>query len=237
MITIHPAAARGRAQLNWLDSRHSFSFGYYYDPTRMGCSALRVLNDDIIAAGTGFEPHGHRDMEIISYVRAGQIVHRDNQGHQQTITAGEFQLMSAAQGIEHSEFNGSDSEPAQILQIWIKPNQLGGQPHYQQRHFGQQQGLTTIASGDGQQGSFTIKQDAKLQQLHLAPNTAISVTLAAERQLYLHQVDGELIVSVPDGLHYLSDGDGAQISEEAEITLSNHGSQPVMALLFELAND
>jgi redox-sensitive bicupin YhaK (pirin superfamily) len=135
MITLRKADERGKAEFSWLKSRHSFSFGSYYDPAHMGFSELRVINDDWVAPGAGFDTHGHRDMEIITLVLQGAIVHKDSAGHEKVLPAGEFQLMSAGSGVYHSEFNASQSEELHFLQIWIKPNQQGGEPGYQQKHF------------------------------------------------------------------------------------------------------
>ncbi len=136
MITLRQEKDRGRAQFGWLDSRHTFSFGHYYDPQHMGFSVLRVINDDIVQPGAGFDTHGHRDMEIISYVLEGAIEHQDSEGHQQKLPAGEFQLMSAGKGIYHSEYNASSTERLRFLQIWIEPKEKGSQPDYQQKDFG-----------------------------------------------------------------------------------------------------
>ena len=135
MITLRKADERGKAQFGWLKSRHSFSFGSYYDPAHMGFSALRVINDDWVAPGAGFNTHGHRDMEIITLVLQGAIVHKDSAGNEKILPAGEFQLMSAGSGVYHSEFNASQSEELRFLQIWIMPDKQGGAPGYQQKHF------------------------------------------------------------------------------------------------------
>jgi redox-sensitive bicupin YhaK (pirin superfamily) len=137
MIILRPANERGTANFGWLDSKHSFSFGRYYDPEHMGFSALRVINDDSVAPGAGFATHGHRDMEIISYVLQGSIAHKDSEGNVEVLPAGEFQLMSAGSGITHSEYNASQTDPLKFLQIWIQPNTLGSSPGYQQKNFGQ----------------------------------------------------------------------------------------------------
>lgn len=151
MITVRHAEDRGRANFGWLDSKHTFSFGSYYDPKHMGFSELRVINDDLVQPNAGFDTHGHRDMEIISYVLEGVIAHKDSEGNVQTLPAGEFQLMSAGKGIYHSEYNASETDPLRFLQIWIQPNTFGNKPGYQQKDFGRNAGLTTIATPNGRE--------------------------------------------------------------------------------------
>lgn len=230
MITVRHSQDRGQANFGWLDSKHSFSFGSYYDPEYMGFSALRVINDDIVQAGAGFDTHGHRDMEIISYVLEGTIEHKDSEGHVQTLPAGEFQLMSAGSGIYHSEYNGSNSEPLRFLQIWIQPNEFGKKPGYQQKDFGQQSGLTTIATPDGRDNTLQIKQDMTLSQLVLKPNTDLVYTIEPNRNIYVHQVAGELNINTTK----LTPGDGASIESQSELRFENHNDQNVTALLFDL---
>lgn len=228
MITVRKAHERGRANFGWLDSRHTFSFGSYYDPQHMGFSELRVINDDIVQPGAGFDTHGHRDMEIISYVLEGSIAHKDSEGNVKILPAGEFQLMSAGSGIYHSEYNASDTSPLRFLQIWIQPSETGGQPGYQQKAFGREPGITSIATPDGQGGTLKIKQDASLSQIILLPGESVPIT--PQRSVFIHQVDGQL--SVNDTV--LKPGDGAKITRESDILLSNLGAEPVTALLFDL---
>ncbi|WP_299789042.1 pirin family protein [uncultured Shewanella sp.] len=244
MITLRPADQRGEADLGWLNSQHTFSFASYYDPQHMGFSALRVINDDLVTPGAGFSTHGHRDMEIISYVQSGSITHKDSEGNIKVLSAGEFQLMSAGSGITHSEYNASDSEPLKFLQIWIQPNTLGGTPGYQQKHFGQNEGLTTIASPAGERrdekrgekgsgsesGGFELKQDATLSQLILAPKSELVYQIEPGRKLYIHQVAGQL--SVED--KSLTPGDGAKITDMQAITLVNASNSQTTALIFDL---
>jgi redox-sensitive bicupin YhaK (pirin superfamily) len=230
MITVRHSQNRGQANFGWLDSKHSFSFGSYYDPEYMGFSALRVINDDIVQAGAGFDTHGHRDMEIISYVLEGTIEHKDSEGNVQTLPAGEFQLMSAGSGIYHSEYNGSNSELLRFLQIWIQPNEFAKKPRYQQKDFGQQSGLTTIATPDGRAGSLQIKQDAELHQLILEPNSELNYEIRAGRKLYIHQVKGELRVN---GTR-LDEGDGAKIESQDFVEFRNENQTPTTALVFDL---
>lgn len=228
MITVRKAHERGRANFGWLDSRHTFSFGSYYDPQHMGFSELRVINDDIVQPGEGFDTHGHRDMEIISYVLEGSIAHKDSEGNVKILPAGEFQLMSAGSGIYHSEYNASDTSPLRFLQIWIQPSETGGQPGYQQKAFGREPGITPIATPDGQDGTLKIKQDASLSQIILLPGESVPIT--PQRNVFIHQVDGQL--SVNDTI--LAPGDGAMITQESDILLSNLGAEPVTALVFDL---
>ncbi len=231
MIAIRPAHARGKADFGWLQSRHSFSFGHYYDPAHMGFSDLRVINDDRVAPRVGFDTHGHRDMEIISYVLDGAIRHRDSAGNEAVLRAGEFQVMSAGRGILHSEFNASNDAPLHFLQIWIEPRETGGEPAYQQKDFGLQPGLTLETSPDGADGSLAIRQDALLYQLLLAPGEVLDFAQASGRRSYVHLIRGSLQLADVQ----LVAGDGARVSELPAYTLRNTGSEPLQALLFDLA--
>lgn len=230
MIIVRHSDQRGLANFGWLNSKHTFSFGHYYDPQHMGFSALRVINDDIVAVSGGFDTHGHKDMEIISYVLEGAIEHKDSEGNVHILSAGEFQLMSAGSGIYHSEYNASHTEPLKFLQIWIQPNSFGNKPSYEQKDFGKQQGLTTIATPTGENGTLLIKQDAKLHQLVLKPNSKLSIDIATGRKVYLHQVNG--ILSVND--IELNAGDGAKIENLYTLNFANRGQEEVTALLFDL---
>ncbi|GAM66306.1 hypothetical protein JCM19236_3758 [Vibrio sp. JCM 19236] len=230
MITVRKSEQRGHANHGWLKSKHTFSFASYYDPEEMGFSALRVINDDFVAPEAGFDTHGHRDMEIISYVLEGSIAHKDSEGNVQTLPAGEFQLMSAGKGIYHSEFNPSSNEALKFLQIWIEPNTFGGKPGYQQKQFGKNSGITAIATPDGREGSLTIKQDASLHQLILEPASEIDFDVQGGRQVYVHQISGELSVNNTE----LKPGDGAKVSNESKLSLKNSGSDKVTALIFDL---
>lgn len=230
MITLRNANDRGTANFGWLDSKHTFSFGHYYDPKHMGFSALRVINDDLVKPGAGFDTHGHRDMEIISYVLEGVIEHKDSEGNVQTLPAGEFQLMSAGSGIYHSEYNSSQSEDLKFLQIWIQPNTVGNKPGYQQKDFGKNTGLTVIATPDGRDGTLHIKQDATLHQLILEPGQSIELSIINGRNVYVHQVTGQL--SVDDVL--LDAGDGAKVEAQNQLNFANQSSESVTALVFDL---
>ncbi|OOE57097.1 pirin family protein [Salinivibrio sp. ML323] len=230
MITVRHASDRGQANFGWLQSRHTFSFGSYYDPHHMGFSALRVINDDIVSPAAGFDTHGHRDMEIISLVLEGAIEHKDSQDNRQTLPAGEFQLMSAGRGIYHSEYNASSSQPLRFLQIWIEPNERGGEPGYQQKDFGNQPGFTVIATPTGENGSLKIKQEARLLQLVLAPSESVTFALGTGRNAYVHQVAGTLKVENTS----LSPGDGAKVEGIRHITFSNIGNEISQTLVFDL---
>ncbi|OCW96696.1 pirin family protein [Alishewanella sp. HH-ZS] len=229
MFEIIRANERGRAHFGWLKSQHTFSFGDYYNPQQMGFSALRVINDDEVAPGAGFSTHGHRNMEIISYVLQGQIAHKDSAGNEEILPAGEFQLMSAGKGIYHSEYNASKTAPLKFLQIWIEPNQFDGAPGYQQKDFGRQPGLTWVITPDGRNGTLTIKQDAALAQLLLAENESVDFQLQAGRAYYLHLIQGELVLA---GL-ILQPGDGLKIAAMHQLQgLAAKG--PLQALWFDL---
>ena len=230
MLEIRAANERGKANFGWLDSRHTFSFGSYYDPKHMGYSALRVINDDTVVPGAGFGTHGHRDMEIISFVTKGTIEHKDSMGNVQRLPKGEFQLMSAGKGITHSEYNGSDSELLKFLQIWIEPQTTGGSPGYQQKDFGQAQGLTPVITPTGENGTLKIKQQATVSQLYLAPETAHNWQIQAGRKGYIHIVEGSLSV---DKLN-LQAGDGLKIADIEALELRNDAAQTLVALVFEL---
>ncbi|HCE3213816.1 pirin family protein [Vibrio parahaemolyticus] len=230
MITVRHAEDRGRANFGWLDSKHTFSFGSYYDPKHMGFSELRVINDDLVQPNAGFDTHGHRDMEIISYVLEGVIAHKDSEGNVQTLPAGEFQLMSAGKSIYHSEYNASETDPLRFLQIWIQPNTFGNKPGYQQKDFGRNAGLTTIATPTGESGTLHIKQDAYLYQLILEPNRELAFDIHSGRNVYVHQVSGELHVDNT----LLTGGDGAKIEAQSKVTFRNLTNQSVTALIFDL---
>jgi len=229
MIEVRKANERGKANFGWLDSNHTFSFGHYYDPEHMGFSALRVINDDVVAPSAGFETHGHRDMEIISYVLEGSIEHKDSKGNSEILPAGEFQLMSAGQGILHSEFNVSATAKLRFLQIWIQPNSTGGRPDYQQKKFSKEPGLTTVITPTGENGTLKIKQDAKLHQLILAAGSQLDFQ-PKQQNVYVHIVHGNLDVNGTK----LNPGDGAKIIEPSELKFLNPSSEQVTALVFEL---
>ncbi|MGV8836611.1 pirin family protein [Cellvibrio sp.] len=229
MINIRRSNQRGGADFSWLKSKHTFSFGNYYDDRQMGFSALRVINDDRVAADSGFDTHGHRDMEIISYVLDGEIAHKDSAGNVATLPPGEFQLMSAGSGIRHSEFNPSQTKELHFLQIWIQPNVYGQAPGYQQKDFGSKKGLTLAVSPDGEAGSLVIKQDARLYQLLLDGNTSAELPASKKRKYYVHVINGELAI---EG-EIVKPGDGAKIEDINSLVMVAQ-QKAVKALVFDL---
>lgn len=189
MYYFRDANERGRANFGWLDSKHSFSFGNYYAPEHMGFSALRVINDDTVKPSAGFGTHGHRDMEIISYVLEGAIEHKDSMGKKYIVPAGDIQRMSAGTGVTHSEFNHSKSDPLRFLQIWIQPSQKGITPHYDQKTVVQQGALTALVTSDGRNGSLSMQQDANLSRLQLKAGEEVQLNTSS-RPGYLHIIEG-----------------------------------------------
>jgi redox-sensitive bicupin YhaK (pirin superfamily) len=230
MIEIRHANERGRADFGWLQSRHSFSFGSYYDQDHMGFSALRVINDDRVAPGAGFDTHGHRDMEIISLVTSGVIEHKDSMGNIQRLPKNEFQLMSAGTGVYHSEYNGSSVDDLTFLQIWIVPNKKGGKPGYQQKDFGKSHGLTPVITPSGDNGTLKIRQHTSISQLILAPGESQEIAIQDGRKLYLHQVNGSS--AVDDTL--LPSGSGAKIANTETVKVFNLGQDNAFLLVFDL---
>jgi len=228
MIELRPSEERGPADHGWLQSRHTFSFAGYYDPRYMGVSALRVINDDKVAPGAGFATHSHQDMEIISYVKRGSIEHKDSMGNVERLPAGEFQLMSAGTGVTHSEYNPSNNEPLEFLQIWIIPNVVGIEPGYQQKKFAERNGLQLIASPDARDGSLLLHQDASLYQLRLAAGETASHALAEGRRIYVHVVSGRLRL---DG-ESLGEGDGATVLATDSVKFD--AESKAEALVFDL---
>jgi len=232
MIQVRPAAERGTANFGWLDSRHSFSFGDYYDPNNMGFGPLRVINEDRVRAGAGFDTHGHRDMEIISYVLDGALEHKDSIGTGSVIRPGDVQRMSAGTGIRHSEFNHSKTEPVHFLQIWLLPGREGIKPGYEQRTFtdADKRGkLRLVASPDGRDGSVTVHQDAELYATLLDDGARVTHALNSARRAWVQVARGAVEVNG----RALAAGDGAAISNEREVAISAiaNGSE---VLLFDL---
>jgi hypothetical protein len=216
----------------WLESFHSFSFNNYYDPNFMGFGDLRVINDDFIKGGTGFGTHSHRDMEILTYVLKGGVLHRDSTGGSGVIRAGELQRMTAGTGVSHSEFNASKDEDLHLLQIWILPETQGLKPGYEQRSFRSDNStgeFRLVASRDGRQGSLTIHQDAGVYVATLAEGQQVAQTLQRGRKAWLQVALGSLTV----GGETLEQGDGAAITDEETLTLKANSDAEV--LLFDLA--
>ena len=230
--SLRRAADRGTTRLDWLDSRHSFSFGEYFDPQHMGFRALRVINDDVVAPGGGFGEHPHRDMEILTWVLEGALRHRDSLGHGGVIHPGELQAMTAGSGIRHSEMNDSASEPVHLLQIWIVPARRALIPAYAQRAFsaeGRRNRWQAVASGGGEEGALKINQDAALHLADLGPGAAISRDVPASRHGYLHVAYGSISI---EG-HDLKSGDALMIDGPA--ALSIRAQAPSQLLCFDLA--
>ncbi len=231
MIVLRKSSDRGHADHGWLQSDHTFSFADYYDPREMGWGPLRVINEDRVQPGKGFGTHGHRDMEIISYVLSGQLQHKDSMGNGTVIRPGDVQRMSAGTGVQHSEFNPSPTAPVHFLQIWIQPDALGIAPGYEEKHFAPEDKrgrLRLVASRDGREGSVTIHQDADLFASLLSPQERVSHRLAAGRLAYLHLVKGAVRVN---GIA-LKTGDAAKI--EAEESLDITADEDSELLLFDL---
>ncbi len=231
MIEIRKSDDRGITNFGWLHSRHSFSFGHYYDPRHTGYGSLLVINDDQVQPGQGFGTHGHRDMEIISYVLDGELAHKDSMGNGSVLRRGDVQRMSAGTGMRHSEFNHSKTHPVHFLQIWLQPSTIGIAPGYEERHFeaSRERGrLQLIASPSGDEGSLRIHQNVRLYAVLLDSSDAVRYQLAADRRAYVHVARGSVTLNgVP-----LSAGDGAKIEQESEISLSNPDVAEV--LLFDL---
>ncbi len=231
MLEIRKSDARGAANHGWLQSQHTFSFGDYRDPAHTGFGPLLVINEDRVAPGQGFGTHGHRDMEIISYVLDGALEHKDSLGTGSVLHYGDVQRMSAGSGVRHSEFNGSASAPVHFLQIWIEPNVKGIPPSYEEKHFApdtKQGGLRLIASEDGREGSVLIHQDAAIYAAILAAGDQASLALASGRTGYVHLIRGSLIVN---GIA-LSGGDALKITAESQIRLADADAAEV--LVFDL---
>lgn len=192
MKYIRKSESRGKVNFGWLQSKHSFSFGNYYDPEHMGVSVLRVINDDTVKAGAGFDTHGHRDMEIISYVTKGALKHKDSTGNEYVVPAGEIQRMSAGRGVMHSEFNASKSEEVKFFQIWIQPNVKGIEPGYEQKAVPQKGALTPIVTPNGADGSLSMNQDASIYRMKLESGEDFMLETGS-RVGYLHIIQGELV--------------------------------------------
>jgi redox-sensitive bicupin YhaK (pirin superfamily) len=232
MIRIRKAAERGHFDHGWLDTYHSFSFADYYDPAHMGFRALRVINEDRVQAGQGFGMHGHRDMEILTYVLEGALEHRDSLGNGSVLRPGELQHMTAGTGVRHSEFNPSDRQEVHLYQIWLMPDERGLQPSYEQKAFPEEQRqgtLRLVASPTGDDGSLTIHQDARLYLSTLQAGETAAHTLDAGRHAWLQVLRGQVSLNG----QRLSAGDGAAVSGEEKLQISAPSEAEVM--LFDLA--
>jgi redox-sensitive bicupin YhaK (pirin superfamily) len=231
MLQIRKSQERGDANHGWLQSKHSFSFADYYDPQHMGFGPLRVINEDRVAPGQGFGTHGHKDMEIISYVLEGALEHKDSLGTGSVLHYGDVQRMSAGSGVRHSEFNGSKDEAVHFLQIWIEPNVKGIPPSYEEKHFApdtKQGKLRLVASSDGREGSVTIHQDAAIYATLLNGSDRAEHALAEGRIGYVHVIRGSVTVN---GV-VLKGGDAARITAETAVVLEQ--AEAAEALLFDL---
>lgn len=232
MTKIHDRHARGRVQNGWLDGYHTFSFGSFHDPARMGFRALRVLNDDYVIPGMGFATHPHRDMEIITYVISGEVAHRDNLGNGSRILPGEIQRMSAGTGIRHSEKNPSHSEGVHLLQIWIEPDAIGHKPSYEQtkiRLDAAKEDFTLIAGPEGGKGAVTIHQDAKLSLYTPLEGDRKTLPIARERYGFLQIIKGQITINGQD----MHAGDGLEF--EGRDAMELMAKTDAEMILFDLA--
>jgi redox-sensitive bicupin YhaK (pirin superfamily) len=231
MIRLRPAGERGRTDWGWLDSRHTFSFGEYFDRQHMGFGSLRVINDDRVAPGGGFATHGHRDMEILSYVLEGGLEHKDSMGTGSVIRPGEIQFMRAGTGVTHSEHNHSKTEPVHFLQIWVVPAEEGLEPAYDQRPVDRakaEQGWVTLASGDSATDAIRVAQDVRLAMTLLSEGHTRALDLDPGRQAWIHVVRGA--TSLNGGP--LAEGDGVEVTGESSVTFEGGDAE---LLAFDLA--
>ena len=232
MIRIHKAAQRGTTKISWLDSRHTFSFGDYYDPENLNFRALRVMNDDRVAPAAGFGMHPHKDMEIVTYILAGKLEHRDSLGTGSVLGPGEVQRMSAGTGIFHSEYNASQTEPVHLYQIWLLPEQRGLTPSYEQKVFAREERrgkLRPVVAPDGRDGALRIHQDVEVALGLLDQGQSLSKTLAPGRHAWAQVLTGRMEINGQE----LHDGDGAAISGESDVTIT--AKEPGEVMVFDLA--
>lgn len=231
MMDIRHAQDRGLANFGWLHSQHTFSFGHYFDPQQQGFSDLLVINEDRVQPGRGFGTHPHRDMEIFSYVLEGALEHRDSMGTGSVIRPGDVQTMSAGSGVRHSEFNASSTDPVHFLQIWIVPDRKGVPPRYQQAHFGPEEKrgrLRLILSPDGEAGSLSLHQDARVYAGLFDGDERATLSLAAGRHAYVHVARGTVSLNGQP----LRAGDGVRVRDASTLTLSD--GQDAEVLVFDL---
>ncbi len=232
MLQVRKAHDRGHANHGWLDTYHTFSFADYQDEAHMGFRALRVINEDYVAPGMGFGMHGHRDMEIVTYVLEGALEHKDSLGNGDVLRPGEFQRMSAGTGIRHSEFNPSAKQPVHLYQIWLLPLTKGIKPGYEQKKFEEnekQNALRLVASPDGDVGSLTIHQNTRIYLASLEAGAAVEHDLAIGRYAWLQVLRGEVRVNGTQ----LETSDGVAVSDERRLTIA--GDQPAEIMLFDMA--
>jgi len=231
MIKVRKAAQRGLADFGWLKSRHTFSFGNYYDKENMGFRVLRVINEDRVESSKGFGTHAHENMEIITYVLKGALEHKDSMGNGSILSAGELQRMSAGSGIEHSEFNPSAENPVHFYQIWLLPEERGIEPSYEQKQFTEVEKrgrLRLVISPDGENGSMRIHQDARIYLSQLNSSDKVSYDLNAERRSWVQVLSGDVLLNNEP----LSEGDGAAVSDEKRLTIEAKKNAEVM--LFDI---
>ena len=231
MMNIRKSTERGRAAFGWLESRHTFSFGEYYDPNHLGFRSLRVINDDQVRGGAGFSEHPHSDMEIISYVLDGSLAHRDSMGNGSVLSAGDVQVITAGTGVRHSEMNPSLEEPVHFLQIWIVPERRGLEPSYREQSFSveeKQRQLAHIVSGSGAEGALEIHQDVELFASVLAAGEGVDYSLESGRHAWIQVARGKVAVNGEN----LEVGDGAAITDE--VALRIEGQEASEFLLFDL---
>ncbi len=234
MLSLRKSEDRGWADHGWLKSFHSFSFAHYHDPQHMGFGNLRVINEDRIDPGAGFGTHGHRDMEIISYVLQGELAHRDTLGNVVAIPPGDVQRMSAGTGVRHSEFNHAKDQTTHFLQIWIEPQVTGIAPSYEQKSFPEadKRGrLRLVASADGSEGSVQIHADARLYAGLFDGTESVSMPLDSSRKTYVHLIKGELEING----QRLAAGDAAKLENETQLTL--RAGKAAEVLVFDLSAD
>jgi redox-sensitive bicupin YhaK (pirin superfamily) len=232
MIAVRHSAERGHLNHGWLDTHHTFSFADYYDPAQMGFRALRVMNEDRVAPGMGFGMHGHRDMEIVTYVLSGALEHKDSLGHGEVLRPGELQRMTAGRGIRHSEFNPSADQPVHLYQIWLLPREAGLEPSYEQKAFPATERtnrLRLVASPAGDDGSLTIQQDARLYLATLDAGVSVTHELPALRHAWLQVLRGSVELNGTT----LATSDGAAITSESQLVIK--AIAPAEVLFFELA--
>jgi redox-sensitive bicupin YhaK (pirin superfamily) len=231
MLQVRKSESRGKANHGWLNSHHSFSFGHYHDPEHVGFGPLLVINEDKVEGGQGFGTHGHRDMEIISYVLEGALEHKDSMGTGSVLHYGDVQRMSAGTGVRHSEFNGSQKEKVHFLQIWIQPSEVGIPPSYEEKHFTPESKLgqlRLIASNDGREGSVLVHQDAAIYATIMNTGDSLKHALAPGRVAYVHVIRGDVTVNGTA----LQGGDALKITNESLVTLEQATASEI--LVFDL---
>jgi quercetin 2,3-dioxygenase len=232
MIQVRRSEDRGRTQIDWLDSRHTFSFGDYYDPDHVHFRSLRVINDDVVEPGQGFGAHPHRDMEIVTYVLEGALEHKDSMGTGSVLHAGDVQRMTAGTGVLHSEFNPSATERVHLLQIWILPARKGLSPGYEERRAAdlpERDGLRLLASRDGRDGSVTVNQDVGLYSARVTPDRPVTYPLPRGRHAWVQVTGGAVTLNGRP----LKAGDGAAVSDEPRLEMT--AAAPADVLFFDLA--